>query len=615
MSASSKGEWRRGEVVREYSIPALADIPVSASLADVVTRRAAEQPRAVALRRKAAGGTWEDITTTQFRDEVHGLAKGLLAAGVTPGDRVAIMSHTRYEWTLIDYAVWTVGAVVVPIYETSSAEQAEWILLDSAARAVIVENDVFEKMITDARDRLPALEHLWRFSPDLSKLIAGGTDVSDETVAERATAAKAADLATVIYTSGTTGRPKGCQLTHENLLADVRNAFMGPLAAIGSTAGASTLLFLPLAHVFARIIEVGCLEGGIVLGHCADMNDLLPDLASFRPTFVLAVPRVFEKVYNGAEQRAVGEGKAKGKIFARAARTAVAYSTALDSASGPGLTLRAEHALFDRLVYGKLRAALGGEAQFAVSGGAALAERLGHFFRGAGVTVLEGYGLTETAAAVSVNRPDRQKIGTVGLPLPGVSLRIADDGELLIRGRTIFPGYWRNDEATADTFTADGWFRSGDIGEIDDEGFLRITGRKKEMIVTAGGKNVAPAVLEDRLRSHLIIGQSMVVGDGRPFIGALITIDPEAFGPWKERHGKSASATVADLKDDPDLLASVQHAVDDANKAVSRAESIRKFRILDSDFTQEQGHLSAKLGIRRAVLAKEFASEIEALYS
>jgi len=599
--------------VREYSIPALADIPTAANLADVVTRRAAEQPRAVALRRKAADGSWEDISCAQFRDEVHALAKGLIAAGISPGDRVAIMSHTSYEWTLTDYAAWTVGAVVVPIYETDSAQQAEWVLSDSAARAVIVETDAFEDVITQARDRLPALEHLWRISPDLGKLVAGGTDVSAETLAERAGAANAADLATIIYTSGTTGRPKGCELSHENLLADVRNAFMGPLAAIHEMPAASTLLFLPLAHVFARVIEVGCLEAGIVLGHCSDTRDLLPDLASFQPTFVLAVPRVFEKVYNGAEQRAIGEHR--GAIFARAARTAVAYSEALDSPRGPRFALRAEHALFDRLVYSKLRAALGGKARWAVSGGAALAPRLGHFFRGVGVAVLEGYGLTETTAAVSVNRPDRQKIGSVGLPLPGVAVRIADDGEVQIRGKTIFPGYWQNEKATAEAFTEDGWFRSGDIGELDDEGFLTITGRAKEIIVTAGGKNVAPAVLEDRLRSHLIIGQSMVVGDGRPFVGVLVTIDPEAFGPWKERHGKPAEATVADLRNDPDLVASVQRAVDDANKAVSRAESIRKFRILQDDFTQEDGHLSAKLGIRRSVLAKEFAQDIEALYS
>src|SRR5450756_1906374 len=590
----------------------MAEIPASANLADVVSRRAAEQPRAVVLRRKDSGGTWTDVTASTFRDEVHGLARGFIAAGVTAGDRIGLMSHTRYEWTLIDYALWTIGAVVVPIYETSSAEQAEWILSDSAARAVIAENEQFGQLITEARDRLPALEHLWRLGEDLDKLTAAGADVSAETLAARTQTATSTDLATIIYTSGTTGRPKGCKLTHENLLAGVRNAFMGPLAAIHAQPQASTLLFLPLAHVFARIIEVGCLDAGVVVGHCQDINDLLPDLASFRPTFVLAVPRVFEKVYNGAEQRAIGEGK--GKIFARAARTAVGYSEALDSPRGPGLTLRAEHALFDRLVYGKLRAALGGRATVAVSGGAALAERLGHFFRGVGVTILEGYGLTETTAAIAVNRPDRQKIGTVGLPLPGVAVKIAEDGEVLVKGKVVFPGYWQNEAATKETFTADGWYESGDLGELDDEGFLRITGRKKDLIVTANGKNVAPAVLEDRMRMHALISQCMVVGDGRPFVAALVTIDAEVLGPWKERHGKPADATVADLRDDPDLLAEVQAAVDDANKAVSRAESIRKFRVLDVDFTQEQGHLSAKMGIRRSVLTREFADEIEALY-
>jgi len=594
-------------------MPALAEVPATANLADIVGRRAAEQPRAVMLRRKDGAGRWRDVTAEQFKDEVRALARGLIAADVAVGDRVAIMSHTRYEWTLLDYALWSIGAVVVPIYETSSADQAEWILSDSAARAVIVETDAFEQMISAARDRLPALEHVWRLQEDLDKLVAASSDVSDEIVAERATAAGASDLATVIYTSGTTGRPKGCELTHENLLSVVRNTFMGPLAGIHAVVDSSTMLFLPLAHVFARVIEIGCLEAGIILGHCEDMGQLLPELASFQPTFVLAVPRVFEKVYNGAEGKAMADGR--GKIFARAAATAVAYSESLDSPAGPALRLRAKHAVFDRLVYKKLRAALGGRADLAISGGAALAPRLGHFFRGVGVAVLEGYGLTETSAPVSVNRPDRQKIGTVGLPLPGVAVKIADDGEVLVRGKSVFPGYWENETATKDAFTADGWYATGDLGELDDEGFLSITGRKKEIIVTAGGKNVAPAVLEDRLRMHGLISQCMVVGDGRPFIGVLITIDPEVFGPWKARHGKPADATVADLRDDPDLNAEIQEAVDDANKAVSRAEAIKKFRILDVDFTQEDGHLSAKLGIKRSVLAKEFASEIDALYS
>jgi long-chain acyl-CoA synthetase len=598
--------------LREFSIPALAEIPASANIADVVTRRAAEQPDAVMLRRKTASGTWDDVTAGQFRDEVHALARGLIAAGIEAGDRVALMSHTRYEWTLIDYALWSIGAVVVPIYETSSADQAEWILSNSRARAVIAENDEFAAMIDGARSRLPALEHRWLLESDLPSLTARGSEVSADVLAERARSRAAADVATVIYTSGTTGRPKGCELTHENLLAAVRNSFLGPLASIHVAGSAATLLFLPLAHVFARIIEIGTLDSGVVLGHCQDMSDLLPDLASFQPTFVLAVPRVFEKVYNGAEARAIGEGR--GKIFARAAGTAVAYSEAQDG-GGPGMRLRAEHALFDRLVYGKLRAALGGKTTVAISGGAALAPRLGHFFRGVGVAILEGYGLTETAAPVSVNRPERQKIGSVGQPIPGVTVQIADDGEVLVRGKSVFPAYWRDEAATKEAFTADGWYATGDIGELDDQGYLKITGRKKEIIVTAGGKNVAPAVLEDRMRMHALVSQCMVVGDGRPFIGVLVTIDQELFPGWKKQHGKPADATVADLRDDPDLNADIQAAVDDANKAVSRAESIRKFAILDGDFTQEQGHLSAKLGIKRNVLAKEFADEIEALYS
>ena len=606
--------------MREFSIPALAQIPATANLADVVFRRAAEQPQAVVLRRPSGpsgvtgdSGFWTDVTASQFSGEVIALAKGLVAAGIEPGDRVALMSHTRYEWTLIDYAIWTAGAVTVPVYETSSAEQAEWILSDSGARACFAENASYGDIIGSFRDRVPALSHVWRIDSDLDSLRAAGADLGDEVVAERAAKAGAADLATVIYTSGTTGRPKGCELTHENLLSDVRNAFLGPLTVVAGAQNPGTLLFLPLAHVFARIIQVGCLEGGIVLGHCGDLTALLPALASFRPTFILAVPRVFEKVYNTAEQKAVSEKK--GAIFSRAADAAIAYSRALDGPGRPSFGLRAQHAVFDRLVYGKLRAALGGRTEYAVSGGAALSERLSHFFRGIGVTVLEGYGLTETTAATTVNRPDRNKIGTVGQPLPGVAIKIADDGEILISGKNVFPGYWRNEAATKEVFAEDGWFATGDIGELDEEGFLKITGRKKEMIVTAGGKNVAPAVLEDRLRSHALISQCMVVGDGKPFVAALITLDPEALGPWKQAHGKPADATVAALRDDPDLVADVQAAVDDANQAVSRAESIRKFRILDVDFTQEAGQLTVKLGIRRSVLLKDFAADIDALYA
>jgi long-chain acyl-CoA synthetase len=606
--------------VREFSVPALVEVPATANLAKAVFRRAAEQPQAVMLRRPSVpgdlGGQWTDVTAEQFRDQVVGIAKGLIAAGIQTGDRVALMSHTRYEWTLIDYAIWTAGAVTVPVYETSSAEQAEWILSDSGARAAFVETDAFSQLIGEFRDRVPGLEHVWVIEPgetdQVHALVESGASVGKEAVGERASAVSASDLASIIYTSGTTGRPKGCELTHENLLSDVRNAVAGPLRFVQDTSDPGTLLFLPLAHVFARIIQVACIESGLTLGHCGDINALLPALAAFRPTFILAVPRVFEKVYNGAEQRAIGDKK--GGVFDRAARTAIAYSQALGSGA-PGLWLRVQHALFDRLVYGKLRAALGGRAAYAVSGGAALTERLNHFFRGIGITVLEGYGLTETTAAGTVNQPDRNKIGTVGQPLPGVSIKIAEDGEILIKGPNVFPGYWQNEAATKEVFTEDGWFRSGDLGELDDEGFLRITGRKKELIVTSGGKNVSPAVLEDRLRSHALISQTMVVGDGRPYVAALVTLDADVFGPWKARHGKPADATPSSLRDDPDLVAEVQAAVDDANKAVSRAESIRKFRILDGDFTQESGQLTVKLGIRRSVLAKDYAADIEALYS
>ena len=612
-----------GEAVREFSIPALAKIPAAANLTNVVFRRAEEHPQAVVLRRPGPAGLsgeWTEVTATQFRDEVVALAKGLVAAGIGAGDRVALMSHTCYEWTLIDYAIWTAGAITVPVYETSSAEQAEWILSDSGARACFVETAGLEQVIDGFRDRVPAVEHVWRIKPgaaqaeaSLSDLAGLGAAVGDEVIIERAAATRASDLATVIYTSGTTGRPKGCELTHENLLAAVRNAFLGPLTVVTETRDADTLLFLTLAHVFARTIQVGCIEAGIVLGHCGDLTALLPALASFRPTFVLAVPRVFEKVYNGAEQKAISERK--GAIFGRAARIAIAYSEALDSPGRPGFGLRAQHALFNRLVYAKLRAALGGRVEYAVSGGAALTERLCHFFRGVGVTVLQGYGLTETSAAATLNRPDRNKIGTVGQPLPGVRIRIAEDGEILIGGTVVFPGYWRNEAATRETFADDGWFRTGDIGELDEEGFLTITGRKKELIVTAAGKNVAPVVLEDRLRSHALISQTMVVGDGRPYVAALITVDAEALEPWKERYGKPAEATIASLRDDPDLIGAIQAAVDDANQAVSRAESIRRFRILPDDFTQENGQLSVKMGIRRSVLYKDFADDIEALYS
>jgi long-chain acyl-CoA synthetase len=601
----------QGGYVRDYSIPALAQIADRASLADVVFSRGSSQPQSVALRRRSEDGAWRDVTAAVFRDEVAALARGLVAAGVEPGERIGLMSRTRYEWTLIDYAIWAAGAVTVPVYETSSAEQVEWILSDSGARAVFAETAAHASLIAGVRDRLPDLREIWEID-GLAAITAAGTEVSEEELASRRAARGADDLATIIYTSGTTGRPKGCALTHRNLLADVRNAVAGALPEVFEIDGGSTLLFLPLAHSFARIIQVGCLESGAILGHWPDASKLAEGLPEFRPTFLLAVPRVFEKVFNTAQQQAAASG-AKRRIFAAAVDAAVAWSRSLDT-GGPGPGVRLRHGLFDRLVYARLRAAVGGQVQYAVSGGAPLGERLGHFFRGAGLTVLEGYGLTETSAAAVVNKPARNKIGTVGQPLPGVSLRIADDGEILIKGPNIFAGYWQNQAATAETMDDGGWLRTGDLGELDDEGFLRVTGRKKELIVTAGGKNVAPAVLEDRLRAHPLISQCLVVGDGRPFIACLVTLDPEALEHWKKQHGKPAGATVADLSDDPDVTAEIQEAVDDANKAVSRAESIRRFRVLDVDFTEENGYLTPSLKVRRGVVVKDFAADIEALY-
>jgi long-chain acyl-CoA synthetase len=599
--------------VRDSSVPALAEITDDASLADVVFSRAAAQPQRVVMRRRSDDGRWQDVTAATFRAEVSALAKGLVAAGIQPGDRVGLMSRTRYEWTLIDYSIWAAGAVTVPVYETSSAEQVEWILSNSAARAVFAETSQHAELISAARSGLPDLSEVWEMD-GISALGAGGTQISDEQLSEHRAARGADDLATIIYTSGTTGRPKGCELTHRNLLADIRNAVAGALPEVFDIDGSCTLLFLPLAHSFARIIQVGCLESGAVLGHWPDSATLAEGLREFRPTFLLAVPRVFEKVFNTAQQQAAASG-AKKRIFQAAVAASIAWSQSQDHPGRAGLRLRVRHGLYDRLVYGKLRAAVGGKVTYAISGGAPLGERLGHFFRGAGLTVLEGYGLTETSAATAVNKPSRNKIGSVGPPLPGTTIRIAADGEILIKGPNVFPGYWQNKASTAETFDDDGWLRTGDLGDLDDDGYLRVTGRKKELIVTAGGKNVAPAVLEDRLRANPLISQCMVVGDGRSYIACLVTLDVEVLDHWKQQHGKPASATVADLTEDPDLTAEIQSAVDEANKAVSRAESIRRFRVLAVDFTEENGHLTPSMKVRRGAVAKDFSADIEALYS
>lgn len=596
--------------MREFSLPALYEVPSDGNLTDLIRRNAVQHPDVAVLGRKA-GGVWTDVTAQQFLAEVRAAAKGLIAAGVRPGDRVGLMSRTRFEWVQLDFAIWSAGAVTVPVYETSSAEQVQWILGDSGAVAVIVESDGHAETVASVRDALPELRDVWQVDKGgVEALVASGTDVPDATVDERAASAKADDTATIVYTSGTTGRPKGCVLTHRSFFAECGNA-VERLKPLFRTGECSILLFLPAAHVFGRLVEVAAVMAPIKLGCVPDVANLTEELASFRPTLILGVPRVFEKVYNSARAKAQADGK--GKIFDRAAHTAIAYSRALSTPRGPSLGLRIRHRLFDKLVYGKLRAVLGGRGEYAISGGAPLGERLGHFFRGIGFTVLEGYGLTESCAATSFNPWDRQKIGTVGQPLPGTVVRIADDGEILLHGEHLFTGYWNNERATAEAL-ADGWFHTGDIGTLDEDGYLSITGRKKEILVTAGGKNVAPAVIEDRIRAHALVAECMVVGDGRPFVGALITLDEEFLARWARDQGKPAGSTAATLRQDPELLAEIQRAVDEGNAAVSKAESVRRFRILGAQFTEEGGHITPSLKLKRNVVAKDYATEIDAIY-
>jgi len=595
--------------VRDYTVPATITIPPTANLTDAVFDFARSDPDHVAFRRSTGGG-WVEVTSREFAEQVAALAKGLAGVGVAPGDRVALMSRTRYEWTLLDYAIWAAGAVTVPVYETSSAEQVAWILGDSEASVALLETSAHATLVQSVRSSLPHLRATHVIDEGaVAALTSAGAGVDDAELAARRANLTPDSLATVIYTSGTTGRPKGCELTHRNLLFDVLTTSEGLSNLFNPQA--STLIFLPLAHVFARVIQCGAVMNQTTIGHSPDVKNLLPDLASFAPTFLLAVPRVFEKVYNGAKQKAHVQGK--GAIFDRADAVAVAWSQAQDR-GGAGLALRAQHALFDRLVYAKLRAALGGRCTAAISGGAPLGARLGHFFRGIGVTVYEGYGLTETTAGSTCNLQRASRIGTVGRPIPGVSVRIADDGEILISGDNIFRGYWRNEAATAEALTEDGWFHTGDLGSLDD-GFLTITGRKKEILVTAGGKNVVPAVLEDQLRAHPLVSQCMVVGDGQPFIGALITLDADALPAWAAAHGKPAEAGAAQLRDDPDLRAEIQRAVDEANARVSRAEGVKVFRILERDFTESAGELTPKLSLKRNVVQKEYSDEISAIYA
>jgi len=591
----------------ETYLPALVPHPTTGNITSIITGRAAAEPHRVLLSRPLGNG-WQPVTAFELDQEIRSVAKGLIAHGISRGDRVAIMAKTRYEWTILDFAIIYCGAITVPIYETSSAEQVRWILSDSGSSLLIVESPTLAEL---ARPVFPdtCLEVLIITDDALPALVEAGREIPDSKVDERIDSLGPEDLMTLIYTSGTTGNPKGVTFTHGNFFSECSNVvqyarveFLKP--------GGSTLLFLPIAHVFGRMIQFGAIYAGLHVAHCGDINRLPQDLGTFKPTLVLAVPRIFEKVYNSAENKAHESGKSK--IFKKATDIAVEYSMAQDAGKMTARN-RALHLLFDRLVYSKIRAGLGGRVDAAISGGAPLSPRLGHFFRGAGINILEGYGLTETTAASSLNVRSAQKIGSVGRPIPGTRIKIAPDGEVLIKGPVVMQGYWKNPEATAECMNEDGFFKTGDLGTIDDDGFLFIVGRKKEMIVTSGGKNVAPEVLEDRLRAHPLISQCMVVGDNKPFIAALITLDPDSIKSWSQIN-KKAGASIQELTTDSTLIDVIQAAVDEANKVVSRAESIRKFTILPVDFTIADGQLTAKLSVKRHVVNQQFAQEIADLF-
>ncbi|WP_284576288.1 AMP-dependent synthetase/ligase [Streptomyces sp. 2P-4] len=599
-------------VVRQVEVPPLATVPAGGSLADIPFHNAREAPNTVVLSRKHPDGTWHDVTAAAFAAEVLAVAKGLIAEGLREGDRLALMARTTYEWTLLDFAAWAAGLVTVPVYPTSSALQARWIIQDSGAVACAVEDTAQARLISAERANLPWLAHLWEFDTGaLTRLAKAGEHIPDAVVHARRAARTPESVATLIYTSGTTGRPKGCVLTHGNFFAEADNAveLLHPVFRSATTEPASTLLFLPLSHVFGRMVAVGCLRARVRIGHAPSIStdDLLADLAGFRPTFLLAIPYVLEKVYNTA--RATAERMGRASSFDRAARIARRYGEAAENGR-PGIGLRTARALYDPLVYRRIRAALGGHVRYVISGGSPLGRRLAAFYTGAGIDVFEGYGLTETTGASTVTPPQKPRLGTVGWPLPGTAVRIADDGEILLRGRHVFAGYWNTAQPPT---RPDGWLATGDIGELDADGYLTITGRKKDLIITSAGKNVAPAPLEDWLRAHPLVGQCLVVGDNRPYVTALITLEPDGIAHWRAMRRREGVPT-RELLRAPDLLAELQRAVDDANRLVSRAESIRRFAVLPGEFTEARGHLTPSLKLRRAAIVRDYAEEIDALY-
>jgi long-chain acyl-CoA synthetase len=597
--------------MKSYDVPLLVDPVASDNVTDLLIQRAKLTPNHALFERQKPDGTWFNVSAAEFQADVESLAKGLIAAGIKPGQAIGLMSRTRYEWTLIDFAIWFAGAVSVPIYETSSSAQIEWILSNSDAVALFIETDALKERFGEVKGKLPNVSQVWVIEGnDIAEMRKAGNSVGDGDLEAARKNAQGQDLATIVYTSGTTGNPKGCELTHASFVDHCRNA-AAELPEVANDKQ-NTVMFLPMAHILGRYVAALCLHAGIRVAHLSDPKQVATVLPVIKPTILVAVPRVFEKVYNGAELRAEAGGK--GKIFRAAAETAIAYSRALDTKAGPSIGLKVKFKLFDKLVYSKLRAAMGGKIQYAISGGAPLGERLGHFFRAIGLVVLEGYGLTETAAAAVIGRVKWQKIGKVGRALPGTGIKIADDGEVWLRGLNIMRGYWRNEAATREAFDGD-WFRSGDIGELDEDGFLTITGRKKELLVTAGGKNVAPAPIEDPIRAHPLVGQVVVIGDAKPFIGALVSLDPEMVPVWTKNNGITETLTLAEAAKHPKIREEIQTLINSVNKLFSNAEQIKKFEILDVELTEASGHLTPSLKIKRGAVLNDFSIYVDRIYN
>ena len=603
----------------EATSPATAVIDAARSLNSLLLDRLAADPDAV-FGEERRDGAFAPITVRELADEVLAASRGLAALGVGPGDAVGIMAATRREWTVLDLAVLALGGVVVPVYHTSSAEQLEWMVTDAEIDVLVVETEAHAALARPLLASTGLRELLVLDDPSGSGALAvlreRGESVPVSHVEAARTAVRADDLATICYTSGTTGQPKGVELTHRNLLAHVVNGVADP--GLGHVVSADndgepkrTLLFLPLSHSYGRFAQMLSLHSGSVLGYAPSTKTLVDDLQAFRPTWLIAVPRVFETVYNSADARA-GTG-VQLRLFRWAARAAEAWSVAVDRHGRATVLQTWRRAVADRLVLGRIREAMGGRVEFAISGGAALSPRHAHFFRGLGLTVMEGYGATETTAPATVNRPGLIKIGTVGAPYPGTSIRLADDGEVLVRGSGVFRGYRNNPEATAETLTPDGWYRSGDLGELDADGYLRISGRKKELIVTAGGKNVQPAVLEGALRSHPLIGEVMVVGEGKPFIGALIALDEAMLPGWLRNHGLP-ELPLAEARVHPAVRESLQTAIDQANLKVSRAESIRAFTVVRRAFSETEGEVSASTKLIRRKVLEHFPEAMAEVY-